>query len=179
MSTEQKKKIVTNRVTRKYGFDSSSSSLNYDVSNRVEGRGRGKTNRRKDNETKNRFDIGASNDDFVEENDKKVWTSWMRKRNENDTMCRTLLIFGFVMAALAAMVIGIALLVERNAFQSTHVVAGIQGPPGKCNLTQSNQTFFIEGNTELGNNLSVGGDFVLGEALTIFLNESIIPEFNH
>lgn len=93
--------------------------------------------------------------------------------SERDSTCRTVLIFGFSMVILAALLIGLSLLSIRTSFESTHTVQGERGPMGICNLSHANQTFLVAGNTIIGDNLTVGNALNLPD-VSIYSNGSCI-----
>lgn len=112
--------------------------------------------------------------EYPEDSSRRQWRSHLTRMAGQDTTCRTVIIFGFFMVALAAGLIAIALLAMRTSFNATHVVTGPQGPMGICNLSHANQTFLIAGDTSIGNNLTVEGSFSLDDTFNMYSNGSCI-----
>lgn len=122
---------------------------------------------------------GVVDDEEIEmstmERHRNQFRSFITKSKENDGLCRTIIYFGFFMCILGFGIIGIALLLERNTFQSTHVVTGPRGPMGYCNITHANQSFFIAGDTNMGSNLTVGSNLsVANNSLNIYSNNTCL-----
>lgn len=102
------------------------------------------------------------------------FSRFINRTGASDMTFKSVLYFGFFMIILAAGIIGIALLLERNNFQSAHVVVGPQGPMGICNLSHSNQTFLISGNTIIESELMVGTKINVNDSFTIYNNDTCI-----
>lgn len=101
-----------------------------------------------------------------------AFRSWIIRKGQSGSFCKVIVIASILLLALFAAFFGLWVLTERNAFTATHTVVGERGPPGYCNLTQTNQTFIIAGETVLGDNLTIGGDFIMGDSFSIYEDPS-------
>ena len=112
--------------------------------------------------------------DGSEESQRRQWRSHIQRMTGQDTTCRTIMVFGFFMVVLAGGLIAMAMLIMRTSFESTHVVIGPRGPQGSCNLSHSNQTFIIAGDTIIGSNLTVTNTLFVDDALSIYSNGTCV-----
>jgi phage baseplate assembly protein gpV len=102
----------------------------------------------------------------------RFYDNFLRRYSDNSNVTRALMFGAFFFIVMVIVMVVLSFILISNNIDTTQLVRGPQGIPGKCNLTQSNQTFFIAGNTELQGNVSVGGYLIVDDELTIFYDSS-------